>query len=177
VPSSRVAFGRLPSASTRAGAFALLVLLAGCIPGFYLLRVLPEVPCTAVAASTEGWEVLDRPHFTLRLPPDARRVSYQEFELDGLSLRVAFSSWEGRTGLGASGPNSSECFMEIGGHDATIVTWWMDALRIQAAWGPIVPGPFGDMGLSVSFRARGTARYEDMVAIIRSVRFKPVEEG
>ena len=65
--------------------------------------------------------------------------------------------------------------MEIDGHEATIVTWWRDALLIQAAWDPIAPGPMGDEALSLSFRASGLSRYSDMVAIIRSVEFKEID--
>lgn len=159
----------------RSVAVVLLALMAACVPGYLATWVLPDSPCTAVASSTEGWTVLDRPHFTLRLPPDARRISYEEYELKGFSLRVAFNWMEGRTALGASGPHSTDCHMEVGGHEATIVTWWRDAILIQAAWGPIAPSPMGDQGLSVSFRASGLSRYSDMVAIIRSVEFKEID--
>ena len=172
--SACVTSARFSSTSVKGVAVVLLALLSACVPGYLAPWVLPDSPCTAVAASTVGWTVLETPHYTLRLPPDARRISYEEYELRGFSLRVAFNWMEGRTGLGASGPYSTECHMEIGGHEATIVTLWRDAILIQAAWGPIAPSPMGDMGLSVSFRASGLSRYPDIVAIIRSVEFKEV---
>jgi len=141
---------------------------------------LPESPCSATPAAAEGWRVLDREYYSLRLPTDAQRVeitgqyhgNIERYRARGFTVQFSFDPWSGPTGIGEDGPSSSDCTTVIGGREVRIVTAWRQGEHlIHAAWGEIAPGALGSLGLSVSFRARDIRRYDEMIAILRSVQF------
>jgi hypothetical protein len=135
----------------------LVLLLAGmsaCMPYRSGVLPLPESPCSATPAAAEGWRVVDREDYSLRLPPDAQRVeitgryhgNMERYHARGFTIQFSFDPWSGPTGIGVDGPSSSDCTTVIGGREVRIVTSWRRGEHfIHAAWGEVAPGALGSL--------------------------------
>jgi hypothetical protein len=104
----------------------LVLLLAGmsaCMPYRSGVLPLPESPCSATPAAAEGWRVVDREDYSLRLPPDAQRVeitgryhgNMERYHARGFTIQFSFDPWSGPTGIGVDGPSSSDCTTVVSG--------------------------------------------------------------
>jgi hypothetical protein len=159
--------------------------MAGPIPS------LPVGPCEAPAADTAGWRFVEHSAFVFRVPLDFARMPVRPIDSDvaqwGTSRRrfvvydFGWYSSDLREATRLAGYNS--CTMHIGDRAAFVVAGWDSAgtwgaggpkLVVAATWRNLHGGgttPSFHLTLSATSDRRN--EYGTLVAIVRSVRFKP----
>ena len=158
--------------------------MAGPIPS---LRV---GPCEAPAADTTGWRIVEHDAFLFLVPPDFQRMPVQPVDSDV----AQWGTGPRRSAIYDFGPFSSDlqeatrlagyssCATQIGDRAAFLVAGWDSAgtwfgggpkLVVAATWRDLRPGTTSSVHLTLSATSDRRNEYGVLVAIVRSVRFKP----
>lgn len=179
------------AARVMSAAFCAALLAAACAPR--MPGPIPSVqvgPCEARAADTTGWRLVEHREFVFRVPPEFERMPVQPIDSDvaqwgtGPRRFVVYDfglySSDLQEATRLAGYNS--CTMHIGGRAAFVVAGWDSAGRwaapgpklvVAAAWRDLRPGTTSSVHLSLSATSDRMTEYGTLVAIVRSVRFKP----
>jgi len=100
-----------------------------------------------------------------------------EYRTAGFLVQIRFDPWSGPIGLDPTDPSASQCTTVIGGRGVQINTLWRNEHTIHASWPRLAPDPFGHLHLAITIRASDFRRYDEMIGVLRSVRFKNLPEG
>lgn len=148
--------------------------------------------CPAPAADTAGWQLIERPGFSFRVPPDFEAVAVQgidsqveQYEAPANQAVVHLDRGWYSNDLHHDPDVFAQyesCSATIGGHPALVVTGVLrsdsaHAPHVAAATWRDVPALRGDsqqpVHLTMWGEVRDTTRMADVVAILHSVQFTP----
>ena len=133
------------------------------------------------ALSTEGWRTLERPGFSMRVPPGFEDAGVQPIDSDaGLyrkgeasTLQYDYGAYGGRGDVPAGADEVlQDVRTRIGGREATMVAYreggeWV----VGARWEAVASSSLGELGLNVGGRTPLPEVRDQILAAIHSVRF------
>lgn len=141
---------------------------------------LPEGPCAFPDLDVSGWELVERPGFSFRIPPGFEKLDLQPIDSDAARFETAVgaSSLSYDFGFFSTDIDEDEadCTARIGGFDARlIVVNTQDRRTVSAFWPELPhegPGPGDELTLRMDGEAANAEVLARVMAAIASVEIE-----